>query len=256
MKETLAAFFAPILIAVLLLYRVLADLQIALTHDATLRVIAIALSIAVAAGLLAALGPSLVRVGVLAASALVLLDATAHLSGVFDRLSLVGRDTRRIADLDRIKAALEEHIRRFGTLPRPAEYGEASGLPDFWIDWWDMSAEDVDGDGTPFLDFLVDSGTMASVPVDPEPEAPRDGDPRGGRQYVYLVVPPDYKYQGGLCAAAEDRWLYLLGVTDLQSEPSRPPKNIAGSGCGCLWRDRPNFFQEHFDYVVCGTFSQ
>jgi hypothetical protein len=46
----------------------------------------------------------------------------------------------------------------------------------------------------------------------------------------------------------------MLGITDLRSEVTRPPANIKGSGCECLWRDQPNFFQSQFDYVLCGTF--
>ncbi|HEV3486621.1 MAG TPA: hypothetical protein VG106_14515, partial [Vicinamibacterales bacterium] len=131
---------------------------------------------------------------------------------------------------------------------------EKSASAGFWQGYWDVSGEDGDGDGKPFLDFLVDSGTMTSVPVDPENERAADGDPRGGRQYVYYVVPPEHDFAGGSCGAAKKEWVYLLGITDLRSEAARPPKNIAGSGCECLWRNAPNYFQKHFDYVVCGTF--
>src|SRR5688500_17189382 len=86
MKAKVASFLVPLLIAVVLLYQVLASLRIAVTHGATLMLIGITLAIAGVAGLLAAFGPPLVRVVVLAVSTLVFLDVTFHLSAVFDHL--------------------------------------------------------------------------------------------------------------------------------------------------------------------------
>jgi hypothetical protein len=260
MNRKLAAFLVPVLAAVVLLYQVLADLQVAVTHDATLLVIGIVIAPAVLAGLLAALGPAIVRVGVLALTAVLFLDATMRLSGVFERLTpgvrvFVARDEQRIAHLHQIQKALQRYVSQVGPLPTPIEYGEATGIQEFWLNWWDASAHNGDGDAHPFLDFLVDEGILAAVPVDPLNEPSRDGDPRGGKQYVYFVVPPDYDYSGGMCDAHPNRWMYLLAITDLEYETDRPPTRFGGSGCECLWRDLPNFFQQHFDYVLCGSFD-
>jgi hypothetical protein len=260
MKEKVASFLVPLLIAVVLLYQVLASLRIAVTHGATLLIIGITLAIAVAAGLLAAFGPPLVRVAVLAASTLVFLDVTFHLSSVFDRLrpkirKQTTNDERRIADLHRIKSALDQYVTEYGALPAPAEYGEGTGPAGFWENWWDLSAHDGNKDGVPFLGFLAEAGTLPSVPLDPVNEPSPKGEPQGGKQYVYLLVPAGYDYAGGASDAAPNRFHYVLGITDLSLETSRPPKVFAGSGCASLWRNQPNFFQNHFDYVLCGTYE-
>jgi hypothetical protein len=168
------------------------------------------------------------------------------------------QDERRIADLRNIEKAFKTYLQKVGPLPEPRRYGESehSTSSGFWKGYWDVSGEDGDLDGKPFLDFLVESGTMPSVPVDPTNERDAAGDPRGGKQYVYLLLSPDEKYQGGTCGSDKKEWTYLLGITDLQSEVSRPPRNLSGSGCECLWRGQPNYFQQHFDYVTCGTFRK
>jgi hypothetical protein len=260
MNGKLATFCVPVLAAVALLYHVLADLQVAVTQDATLLVIGMTLGLAAAAGLLAAFGPPVLRVGVLAVTAVVFLDVAVRLSGVFDRLTpgirvFVARDEQRIAHLHQIKAALDKYVSDVGPLPTPEQYGEATGVPDFWLNWWDVSAHDGDGDHLPFLDFLVDDGILPIVPLDPVNEPSSKGDPTGGKQYVYFVVPPDHDYAGGACDPRPDRWTYLLGITDLEYETDRPPAKFSGSGCACLWRDQPNFFQHHFDYILCGSFD-
>jgi len=167
------------------------------------------------------------------------------------------KDQERVDDLHRIQQALESYIATAGALPTPASYGEAESFatPGFWYRYWDVSAEDGDGDGRPFLPFLLDSHVMEAIPVDPDNIAPEDGDPRGGRQYVYFLLPPGSEYAGGPISAAPGRWHYMLAITDLESEVSRPPDNFSDSGCGDLWRDSPNFFQAHFDYILCGNFD-
>jgi hypothetical protein len=260
MKERVASFLIPVLTAFVLLYQVLGSLRIAVTHPATLIVIGVTLAIAIAAGLLAAFSPTVVRVGVFVVCALVFVDVTFRLLDVFEQLrperrQRVTRDEQRVADIRTIQKALEEHIARVGSLPTPMEYGEGSGPPAFWKDWWDVSSRDKNGDGKPFLDFLVKAGILPSVPVDPVNEAP-DDDPRSGKQYVYYLVPPGYAYgTDAVCDARPNRWLYMLAITDIEEDAARPPATVEGSGCQCLWRDAPNFFQQHFDYVVCGTFE-
>lgn len=256
-KERLACFLVPFLTAVVLLYKVLAHLQIALTHLATLAVAGTILGVAAILGALAAFGPSVVRVLVLGASTILFLDVTFHLSGFFDNLEpdsrrRLSRDEQRIADLRRIKTALDQYIAQVGPLPMPAEYGEPGGLPGFWQDWWDLSAEDVDGDGLPFLDFLVEAGILNSVPTDPVNKAEGKADPRGGRQFVYYVVPAGYDYSGGVTDPRPNRWHYMIAITKLEDKESAP---LAGSGCPSLWRDSPNFFSGAFDYILCGEFE-
>ncbi|HEX2120108.1 MAG TPA: hypothetical protein VHL59_00565, partial [Thermoanaerobaculia bacterium] len=231
-----------------------------MTHRATLTIIGITLAIAVAAGVLAALGPSIARVAVLSACTLLFLDMTFHLSGVFQRLPpasrrRVTRDERRVADIHRIKAALEQYVAQVGPLPTAEEYGEATGPAGFWTNWWDFSSHDGDGDRAPFLDFLIEADILSTVPLDPMNTPSRTADVGGGKEYVYFVVPAGYDYAGGTCDARPNRWHYMLAITDLEEETSRPPKRVRGSGCDCLWRDRPNLFQQYFDYVVCGSFD-
>ena len=258
-KQRLVCFLVPVLTAVVLLYQVLSSLQIAVMHGATLAVIGITLAVAVAAGLLAAYGGSAIRVGVFVVCALVFLDVTFHLSGVFDHLRPEGRgrssrDTKRLADIHRIQAGLEQYIARYGSLPMAREYGEATGPETYWQGWWDVSSEDKNQSGGAFLDFLVDGGIMPSVPVDPVNTA-TDDHPMNGTHYVYFLVPPKYDFSGGACDAQENRWHYMIAITDLEDEPERPPSKAKGSGCECLWRDKPNYFQHHFDYILCGKFD-
>jgi hypothetical protein len=259
MKARVASFLVPLLTAVILLYQVLGSLQIAVMHSATLLVIGVTLAAAAVAGLLAAIGPVLVRVAVFALCAFLFADVTFHLSAVFDRLRpearrRLTRDDQRVADLHRIKAALDDYVARVGPLPMPEEYGEAAGPPEFWKDWWDVSSQDRNGDGVPFLDFLVHEGMLPAVPVDPVNAAP-DADPRSGKQYIYFIVPPDYDYAGGTCDARPNRWHYMVAITKLEDEATPQRAKARGSGCECLWRDQPNFFREHFDYVLCGAFD-
>jgi hypothetical protein len=259
MKSRIAYFLVPVLTAVILLYQVLSSPQSAMTRGATLLVIGTALVVAVAAGLLAAFGPPIARVGVLAVCALLFLDLIFGVSGVFDRLQpaareRTSRDTQRLADIHRIKAGLEQYVARHGALPMAKDYGEGTGPDTFWKDWWDVSSSDGNKNGTPFLDFLVDGGIMPSVPVDPVNEA-MNNDPKNGKQYVYLLVPPNYDFAGGACDARPNRWHYMVAITDLEDEPARPPLKATGSGCQCLWRDQPNSFQQHFDYILCGSFD-
>ncbi|HKR63685.1 MAG TPA: hypothetical protein VJZ00_08135, partial [Thermoanaerobaculia bacterium] len=170
---------------------------------------------------------------------------------------LIAKDQRRVADITHIREALERYIDKVGPLPAPRDYGEAeSSNPGFWSHYWDVSTEDGDKDGKPFLDFLVDNHLLISVPVDPDNQPSPDGTPTGGKQYVYFVVPSEEPYEGGTCTTSDKRWVYMLAITDLESEDTRPPKNIPGSGCDCLWKNSPNFFQHTFDYVVCGTFKR
>lgn len=259
-KERVASFLVPVLIAVVLLYQVLADLQIAVTHGATLLIIGVVLALAAAAGVVAALGPPVVRVVVLAACALLFLDVTFHLSGVFDRLkpevrARMTQDEQRIADIRRIKSALDQYVARYGALPAPSEYGEGTGPVGWWDGWWDLSSEDVNGDGSPFLDFLVTGGVLPSVPVDPRNAAAVKGDPRGGNQYIYFLVPPGYDYSGGTCDARPNRWHYMIGVTSLEEKAARTTTTARNSTCSCLWRDAPDFFKNSLDYALCGTFD-
>jgi hypothetical protein len=182
-------------------------------------------------------------------------DAAAVAEKEAEAVRLHGaEDQRRVADLRKIQQGLETYLKDVGPLPAPREYGEADGLPGFWQGYWDLSTADRDGDGKKFLDFLVERGTMPAVPLDPDNEAAKDGgDPTNGRQYVYFLISPNESFEGGSCGRNE--WVYMLGITDLRSELGRPPKRIPGSGCECLWRKKPRFFEQHFDYVICGTFT-
>jgi hypothetical protein len=256
--QRVASFVVPPLTAVALLYAVLAELQITVLRPETLLLVAVWLGGGVALGLVASFGRKSVRLVVLSLMVVLWADVTFSLSTVFDLLgpearAVGARDRRRVADLTAIRTALERHIAEIGPLPRPRDYGEGIGPADFWEGWWDVSSQDGNGDGRPFLEFLVDRGLMTAVPVDPVNRSAADGHPSRGEQYVYFVAPPHYDYQGGQCGApGSSTW--MLAITDLERESRRPPTGVEGSGCECLWRDKPDFFQDYFDYITCGQF--
>lgn len=258
-RRRLASFAVPLLTVFTLLYAVLTELQITVLRPETLLLVAWWLGGGVVLGLVAAFGREPVRVLILSLMVVLWMDVTFSLSSVFDVLApearaVAARDRRRVTDLADIRAALERHLRDIGPLPRPGDYGEGVGPVAFWQGWWDVSSQDGNGDGRPFMEFLVDRGMMTAVPVDPLNQAAADGNPTRGEQYVYFVVPPFYDYHGGQCGApGMSTW--MLAITDLEGESQRPPTGVAGSGCACLWRDSPDFFQQFFDYVVCGQFE-
>jgi hypothetical protein len=245
--------------AITILYNPLASLQITVRQPEALWIVAVTLGVAIALGLLAAFGGWPMRNLVLALTALIWIDIALPLPSLFERLSpaqraVRQRDQQRLADIETIQRALEAHITAHGGLPRPEDYGEQMGPPNFWGGWWDVSSQDGDGDGIPFLDFLVERGVVLSVPIDPSNHPSEDGVPTGGSQYAYFVVPSGYDYEGGQCEEHRGYSTYLLGITDLELETTRPPQHAEGSGCECLWKDKPNFFQDYFDYVLCGRF--
>ena len=261
MNKRVASFLIPILAVVALLYQGLADLQIALMHSETQLIVGAGLAVAVTAGLLAALGGEWTRVVVLSATTVLILDITLFPSRLFETLApsrrlAPARDARRVADLHQIRDALEAYIKNVGPLPTPRDYGESTGPQHFWSDWWDVSSVDGDGNGLYFLDFLFDRAGVPPVPLDPLNVAPDAVDPKSGSQYVYFVVPQGYTYEGGVCPAWQDQWVYMLAITRLEADPAERPEQTRASACDCLWRDKPNFFQEHFDYLLCGTFKR
>ena len=83
MREFIAALLVPILTTALLLYNVLAHLQFALLNPATLFVVTSALFASLCAGVLAAKGPRVVRVIILAGCVLLLLDTSFPLADLF-----------------------------------------------------------------------------------------------------------------------------------------------------------------------------
>ena len=252
----LTSFLVPVLAAVAVLYQGLAVVDISLGEGATLLVIIGTLAFAAALGAVAAFGGERIRVIVFAVTTILVVDMALHPSRVFDAMYpaqrvAARRDARRVADLHRLKDALDADIRETGLVPEPSLYGEGTGPESFWARCWDVSTADQNGDGRPFLDFLAARGVR--VPVDPLNTAPDPSDPRSGNQYVYFVAPPGYPYRGGTCEAWAGKSVYLLGVTRFEGkDPPRREAN-ASSDCTCLWRDAPNFFQEYFDYVLCGA---
>ena len=256
-SKAFASFAVPVLAAVALLYQGLAVVDISVAEPATLMVIGGALAIAAVLGLAAAFGGERTRVVVFAAMTVLLLDTTVHPSRLFDAMYpaerlAARRDARRVADLHRIKDALDAYIREAGPLPAPRAYGEGTGPATFWAGWWDLSAADGNSDGHPFLDFLEARGVR--VPVDPLNTTPDPADPRLGNQYVYFIAPVGYLYQGGTCEAWAGKSAYLVGMTRFETEGAKRSEASA-TACRCLWRDAPDFFQQYFDYMLCGTFE-
>jgi hypothetical protein len=258
--RAIASLLIPPLAAAVLLYQVLANLQVGVTRAETLVVIGVVMGVAAAAGTLAAFAGGWTRIAIFALSALLLLDVALQLPELFGRLhperrAVRARNAQRIADIERLQAALERYARNVGPLPSPLQYGEGIGPPAYWREWWDLSTHDGNGNGIYFLDFLVEGGVVPSVPVDPLNETSIADDPRAGFQYVYFVAPADYDYQGGVCRAAEGQSVYLLAATRLEPDAGTTSRRFSGAECDCLWRDSPNFFRDVFDYVLCGTFD-
>jgi hypothetical protein len=256
----LVAFIVPPVTALLLLYHALAGLQITVMRRETLIVILSTFGGSIVVGLIAAFGGRRARVLVLSVVALLWLDMAVGLPTQFDALTpetrrVSARDRQRVADIHTLQSALERYIAQYGALPRPGNYGEGYGRGDFWEGWWDVSSNDGNGDGRFFLDFLLERGVLSAVPLDPDNTPSPDGHPARGRQYVYFVAPEGYEYGGGRCDQHSGYSTYVLAVTDLEREAGRPPRGVSGSGCECLWRDNPDFFQPYFDYLVCGRFK-
>lgn len=260
-RNRLVAFLVPPLVITALLYRALSELQITLTHPETLVVVGTCLAVAVAAGVVAATAGRVATTLVLSTTVVLLFDVILHGPRYLDALqpeirSVRARDAARVRDMANIQNAVERYITDKGSLPVPAAYGEGSGPPAFWEGWWDLSAIDGDGDGQPFMKFLVDGGYLNATPVDPVNETSDPIDPRAGHQYVYYLSPPGYSYEGGHCASAEGRGTYLLAITAFETPAAQRPEFLRSPGCACLWNDKPDFFSQFFDYVACGTFSQ
>lgn len=259
-SRRLPSLLVPPLAVFILLYQVLASLQVTVLRSQTLTILVVCLCAAGVMGVIAAFGGRWLRAAVLGLVAVLWIDATFDMASAFSALTpdtrrVAARDRARLSDLGHIKAALERHIAEVGPLPMPAAYDEQTGAASFWGGWWDLSAHDGNDDGRPFLEFLVDRGLMTTIPVDPLNIPHPDGHPSHGQQYAYFVAPAGYDYQGGHCGGAVGA-VYLLGITDLEREHSRPPLSAAGSGCECLWRDAPDFFQQYFDYILCGRAQQ
>ena len=245
---------APVLLAAALLYQVLATLQISVGSVEALLIVGGVVGLALAAGFAAAWGPPIVRAAVFAGCLVLWLDAGFDLQAAFgSQRGTGGVDAVRGEDVRALRDALERYVERTGTLPAPVAYGEGTGHPSFWQGWWDLSSDDRDGDGRPFLDFLIEEDVMARVPLDPV----NSGDPASreptGHQYVFYVAPPGYGYQGGHCGGTE-QGAYLLGVTGV--EGNAPPRSRGDEGCDCFWREAPGFFDGRFAYAVCGTFPR
>lgn len=84
MRESIAALLVPVLTTALLLYKVLAHLQIPLLNGATLFIVGPALLVSLGVGVLAFAGPGLVRVGILAACVVLFLDTSLPLRHLFE----------------------------------------------------------------------------------------------------------------------------------------------------------------------------
>ena len=252
-----ASFLIPTLAAVALLYQGLASVDISVSESATMLVIGGILAVAALLGVAAAVGGERTRVIVFAAVTVLLLDVSVHPSRLFDAMYpterlAARRDDQRVHDLHRIKEAIDAYIHEMGPLPEPREYGEGTGPETFWAGWWDVSASDGNGDGHFFLDFLEARGVR--VPVDPLNTSADPTDPRVGHQYVYFVAPIGYRYQGGTCDAWAGKSAYVLGITRFESRAAKRSE-VSALACRCLWRDAPDFFQQYFDYMLCGTFE-
>ncbi|MBP9691116.1 type II secretion system protein [Candidatus Woesebacteria bacterium] len=140
-----------------------------------------------------------------------------------------GRDTKRIQDANEIWKKLLIYKIQNGNTPSTSSYGECSSQ----CGCWDSSSADTDGDGKPFVDFLVDTGVLEKSPVDPQ-----ESTTAGCGNYDY------YTYPAGEYSCDATRGTYMvLGIRDLESS-GRPHKDSPGWACGT--RD----WKLEFDWVV------
>lgn len=165
------------------------------------------------------------------------------------------RDTRRISDLKQIQNALEQYIEANQSIPSPISYGRANVSPGFWDGWWDISTYTTGTTG--FMNFLVTSGFMSKVPVDPvNSPAGFNGGPNAQNSsyyyYVYFRVPKTYAGFGGGSCTLNITDIYLIGLKNLETDSARPSVKFPGSNCDCLWNTNKKYFQQFFDYVICG----
>ncbi|MEJ0053674.1 MAG: prepilin-type N-terminal cleavage/methylation domain-containing protein [bacterium] len=161
------------------------------------------------------------------------------------------RDAKRISDIHQIQKAVEIYNATVGLPPAPAAYGRGNSSPGNFDTWWDLSTNDPSN----FMSFLKSSGVMPQVSVDPvnDPASFNGVAGAAGHRYFYFFVPANYLYQGGACR--NNAATYMLGITDLETDASRPSTKFSGGGCSCLWNNAQNFFDASFDYVVCGSVS-
>lgn len=134
--------------------------------------------------------------------------SVSSFSGYFEK----ARDSKRINDINLIKRQIDTYIASGKTLLRPIVYGEGTSSPGWWDTWWDSSAEDKDGNGIFFLDFLQQDGF--TIPVDPindsgqlshDANITRNGN---GHRYLYFFKPKGYVCTAGCGGMADNSTPY------------------------------------------------
>jgi prepilin-type N-terminal cleavage/methylation domain-containing protein len=160
------------------------------------------------------------------------------------------RDAVRMQDIHTIQQALDTYNLTVGIPPNPTAYGRGVGAPSpgQWDGWWDISSYDPPN----FMPFLVTSGILKTVPVDPlnDPLPSGQNVPHSsGHEYVYFQVPANYIYQGGTCD--NNSAVYMVAITHFETSTSRPSTSFTGSGCSCIWTNSPEWFKSMFDYMTC-----
>lgn len=181
----------------------------------------------------------------------------------FESYKSKARDAQRIRDLNDMKRSLDLYVIDKGSLPRPTEYGEATSSPGMWDNWWDSSAEDLDGDGLFFLDFLSDNDLKAVV--DPINSAATSGSDVNnfsteGYRYLYFHKVAGYVCTGG-CGMADnatpecrDNAYYMLmaRLEGTQNGSDLDNNSILNDeyGCECLIEANTNVNDQL--YRICG----
>lgn len=95
------------------------------------------------------------------------------------------RDTKRLADMRTISNSLTVYaIDTNGNYPTPTTYGRSNVSPGFWDGYWDVSSNNAAANS--FINFLVTSGKLPQVPLDPRNSpSPDNGSPTSGYKYFY-----------------------------------------------------------------------
>lgn len=176
----------------------------------------------------------LIVIGIITTLSLFALGAYVH-------VQRTGRDAKRIADLNKIKIALQAYYTQYGQYPgSTASYGESN------CSGWDTSYTDGDNDGNSFIDPLVEARILPKVPVDPLNSSASNCSghfPTPGPNYFY------YRYMGGegSFSCNSKKPFIVLGVGDMESSDGTHPQS---PGFKCLPGEGTRDWNENFEYVM------
>jgi len=145
--------------------------------------------------------------------------------GAYVQVQRSGRDSQRIADIKKIRIALQAYYTQNGQYPGPVSgYGESD------CSGWDTSFRDGDNDGNSFIDPLVEAGILPKVPVDPINNRGTNcsGHGSSGPNYFY------HRYNPGTYGCSPNKHYVVFGVGDMETSNGAHSES---PGFTCATRD-------------------